>query len=106
MDGVLLRRAAEADDGWRKHGTREQRRMSNERYDVVVIGAGPAGVTAAILLTQKGRRVILLDRATFPREVVSSGWLNARCAPLLAELGVPVRRTDLASLASLSISSR
>ena len=65
--------------------------MPDEQYDVAIIGAGPAGVTAAILLAQKGRSVVLIDRAAFPKEVMCSGWLNARSAPLLGELGVPVK---------------
>jgi len=62
--------------------------MSNDLYDVAIVGAGPAGATAAVLLAQKGRRVVLVDRTTFPGDVARAGWLNARCAPLLAELGV------------------
>lgn len=36
-------------------------------YDVAVIGGGPAGATAAALLAQHGRRVVLLERDRFPR---------------------------------------
>lgn len=36
-------------------------------YDVAIIGGGPAGSTAAVLLAQKGRRVIVLEREKFPR---------------------------------------
>ena len=60
--------------------------MDSDQYDVVIVGAGPAGATAAILLAKKGRRVALVDRATFPRPVTCSGWLNARAIPLLKEL--------------------
>ena len=65
--------------------------MSDEFYDVAIVGAGPAGATAAALLAKKGRRVVLLDRETFPRKVACAGWLNARCAPLLGELSVADR---------------
>src|ERR1700757_2391239 len=38
-----------------------------ETYDVVIIGGGPAGSTAATLLSKAGRRVIVLEREKFPR---------------------------------------
>jgi len=38
-----------------------------EIYDVAIIGGGPAGSTAATLLAQAGRRVIVLEREKFPR---------------------------------------
>ncbi|MGB2986276.1 MAG: FAD-dependent monooxygenase, partial [Phycisphaerae bacterium] len=65
--------------------------MSDSPYEVVIVGAGPAGATAAILMAQKGHRVELVDRETFPREVACAGWLNARSVPLLTELGVAVK---------------
>ncbi|DAC73356.1 MAG TPA: hypothetical protein DSN98_00270 [Thermoplasmata archaeon] len=48
------------------------------RYDVVVIGAGPAGSTAAKFLSEKGMRVLLLDKSTFPRDKPCGGGLPAR----------------------------
>ncbi len=63
--------------------------MSGDLYEVAIVGAGPAGATAAICLAQKGRRVVLVDRATFPQETLCTGWLSARTASLLNELGVP-----------------
>jgi len=37
-------------------------------YDVIVVGAGPAGSTAAKNLAEKGIKVLLLDKAKFPRD--------------------------------------
>jgi geranylgeranyl reductase family protein len=42
-------------------------RPDNNQYDVVVIGGGPAGSTAATLLARAGRSVLLVDRERFPR---------------------------------------
>ena len=41
--------------------------MAEGRYDVAIIGGGPAGSTAAALLAQAGRRVVVLERDKFPR---------------------------------------
>ncbi len=67
--------------------------MKDKQSDVVVIGAGPAGATAAMLLAKEGFSVLLLDRAVFPRSVPCTGWLTAKSLPLLEELGI--RRTTL-----------
>jgi flavin-dependent dehydrogenase len=41
--------------------------MSHDTVDVIVIGGGPAGSTASALLAERGYRVLLLERETFPR---------------------------------------
>ena len=48
------------------------------KYDVVVVGAGPAGTTAAKVLAEKGVSVLLLDKHTFPRDKPCGGGLPAR----------------------------
>jgi geranylgeranyl reductase family protein len=48
------------------------------RYDVVIIGAGPAGSTAAKFLSENSVRVLLLDKSTFPRDKPCGGGLPAR----------------------------
>ncbi len=47
-------------------------------FDVIVIGAGPAGSTAAYRLARRGARVGLLDRATFPRDKPCGGGITVR----------------------------
>lgn len=56
--------------------------------DVLVVGAGPAGTAASILLARQGYRVLLVDRATFPRDKACAEYLSPACNPLLAQLGV------------------
>lgn len=55
--------------------------------DVVVIGGGPGGSTAATMLARKGWRVLLLEREHFPRHHVGESLLPASL-PVLEELGV------------------
>jgi flavin-dependent dehydrogenase len=56
-------------------------------YDVLVLGGGPAGATAALALAREGRRVLLLERATFPRFHIGESFLP-RNVVLLRELGL------------------
>ncbi len=46
--------------------------MSNNGYDVIVVGARSAGAPTAMLLARSGHRVLLADRATFPSDTVST----------------------------------
>ena len=57
-------------------------------HEVVIVGAGPAGSIAATVLAKQGCRVLLVDKAEFPRDKVcgdSVGWNSIR---LLSELGL------------------
>lgn len=57
-------------------------------YDVIVAGAGPAGSTAAMALAQAGRRVLLLDRETFPRDKTCGDAVPAGAIGILYEYGM------------------
>lgn len=63
--------------------------MSDEGVvDVAIVGAGPAGAAAAITLARAGRSVVLLDKATFPRDKICGDGITTGALRLLEELGV------------------
>ena len=49
-----------------------------DSYDAIVVGAGPAGSTAARTLAEGGARVLVLDRARFPRDKPCGGGITFR----------------------------
>ena len=61
--------------------TREQR--PNPDYDVAVVGAGPAGATAARVLAARGLRTVLLEKEQVPRYKTCAGGIPVRTASLL-----------------------
>jgi len=56
-------------------------------WDAVVVGAGPAGSATALLLARAGARVLLLDRARFPRDKPCSEYLSPESTRVLERLG-------------------
>jgi menaquinone-9 beta-reductase len=59
---------------------------SGLRWDAVVVGGGPAGSATALQLARGGARVLLLDRARFPRDKACSEYLSPAATPLLSRL--------------------
>jgi len=65
-------------------------------FDVIVCGAGPAGSVAATMLARGGARVLLIDRARFPRDKLCGDTLNPGTLAVL-------RRLALENISSLSL---
>jgi geranylgeranyl reductase family protein len=59
-------------------------------FDAVVVGAGPAGSVAALVLARGGARVALADKASFPRDKACGDLVGPRGVQVLADLGLRV----------------
>ena len=57
-------------------------------WDAAIVGAGPAGCAAAITLARAGQRVVMVDRARFPRPKACGDGLTAGALRLLEGLGL------------------
>jgi flavin-dependent dehydrogenase len=57
-------------------------------FDAIIIGAGPAGSSAAILLALAGWSVVLIEKQSFPRRKVCGECIAASNLPLLEALGI------------------
>ena len=47
-----------------------------EYYDIIIVGAGPAGSTLARALEDSGKRVLIIDKQAFPRDKTCAGWVT------------------------------
>ncbi len=61
---------------------------ASQAADVAVVGAGPAGSAAAITLARLGRRVVLIDKATFPRDKCCGDGLTTAALRRVQDLGL------------------
>jgi menaquinone-9 beta-reductase len=61
----------------------------NRPLDVVVVGAGPAGIATAITASERGLDVVVVDGATFPRDKTCGDGLTAGALRLIEQLGLP-----------------
>lgn len=59
-----------------------------KRFDVAIVGAGPAGCSSAISLAHRGYSVVLLDKALFPREKLCGDFLNPANWGIFDRLGI------------------
>jgi geranylgeranyl reductase family protein len=60
--------------------------LKENSFDAIVIGAGPAGSTAAYLLAKSGFQVLVLDKKEFPRDKLCGGLLTRKTVRLLEDL--------------------
>jgi menaquinone-9 beta-reductase len=63
-------------------------------YDVIIIGGGPAGSTAAIRLAEHGIKVLVLEEKRMPREKLCGEFITPESFPTLKRLGVMKQMMD------------
>ena len=76
-------------------------------WDVIVVGAGPAGSAAAYFLAEAGVRVLLVDRQEFPREKTCGDGVSSDALGLLAAMGLEgwIAREEFVAPRSLLLSA-
>ncbi|HZC35753.1 MAG TPA: FAD-dependent monooxygenase [Chthoniobacterales bacterium] len=67
------------------------------KYDVVVVGGGPAGAVTAAITAEAGLRTLIIERAFFPRDKVCGDCLNPGCWEVFERLGVVAKIAALPS---------
>ncbi|AEE53028.1 NAD(P)/FAD-dependent oxidoreductase [Haliscomenobacter hydrossis] len=72
--------------------TKEPLHPNSSHYDIIILGAGPAGATCALQLRHSNLKVLLIDKATFPRSKTCGDAITGRsiktlyrCCPELVE---------------------
>ncbi len=82
---------------------RERNNMTalSQKYDIAIVGAGPAGSSAAIRLSQAGLKVLLAEQKAFPREKLCGEFISPECLVHFRELGV---MTDMAAAGGTNLS--
>ncbi len=62
--------------------------MATHEFDAIIVGARVAGTAAAIMLARQGRRVLVVDKASFPADTISTHIVLAGGTKVLAKMGV------------------
>ena len=59
--------------------------MNKNIFDIIVIGGGPAGSSAAMLLSKKGFSIALIEKKVFPREVLCGEFISKEVTEFLED---------------------
>ncbi|GHG46866.1 drug:proton antiporter [Flavimobilis marinus] len=68
--------------------------LHDDDADVIVVGAGPGGATAAHYCAAAGLKVLVLEKAEFPRDKICGDGLTPRAVSELVKMGVPIEEND------------
>ena len=71
-------------------------------YDVIVVGCGPAGASAAYFNAEAGRKVLLIEKAEFPRDKICGDGVTGKSLGILYEMGLDA---EIAGIKEISCDS-
>ena len=60
----------------------------NNKYDIIIVGAGPSGTSAALYASRLGLKTIIVDKSTFPRDKICGDALSGKSVKYMRELNV------------------
>ncbi|MGP4845246.1 NAD(P)/FAD-dependent oxidoreductase [Marinobacter sp. 1Y8] len=61
--------------------------QTDNHYDLIIVGGGPAGATLAWGLRNSGKRILIIDKASFPRDKTCAGWVTPA---VIESLGIDI----------------
>jgi flavin-dependent dehydrogenase len=70
--------------------------LESKTYDAIILGGGPGGATAGLLLAKWGWRVAIVEKRNFPRPKLCGDFISAPAVALLLELGLGAEFLELA----------
>jgi len=76
-----------------------------DRFDLVVVGGGPAGATAAARAAREGATVAVIERARVPRPRRCTGWLGPAGVAMCADIGLVARKAGARPFSSVRLHS-
>lgn len=76
-----------------------------QQYDVIVVGGGLAGLTAAIDLSLKGHRVLVCEKRAYPHHKVCGEYVSNEILPYLNRLGVSLEAENAVTINNLKLST-
>ena len=76
-----------------------------EHYDVIIIGGGLAGLTAAIQLTKQNCGVLLLEKERYPHHKVCGEYVSNEVRPYLKTLGIDLEEVGAVNIETLQLST-
>ncbi len=77
----------------------------DKRWDLIIIGGGPAGTSLSILMARAGYEVLLLEKGHYPFQKVCGEYLSREALPYLDELKIPYQELSPPTIDHLRISS-